>query len=128
MTASPQTLETRVARLEELQSDMLACYRIRLSGCPTLEKRHLEIFNGDRKFWVLKDELLTLVLKDLEGPLQAVFPDTNKLASSATGSRGSSFDASTDSGAGRESFDAASWGSSKRSSVHRRQRYRVSFP
>ena len=81
MTAPPQTLENRVAKLEEFQSDMMACYRIRLSGCPTLEKRCLEFFNGDRKFWVLKDKLLTLVLKDLEGPLQAVFPDTSKLAS-----------------------------------------------
>ena len=77
----PQTLENRVARLEEFQSDMLACYRIRLSGCATLERRCLDIFNGDRKFWALKDELLTLVVKDLEGPLQAVFPDPSKLAS-----------------------------------------------
>ena len=45
-----------------------------------LERRCLDFFNGDRRFWALRDELLSLGLKVLEGPLQAVFPDLSTLA------------------------------------------------
>jgi hypothetical protein len=73
---SRQTMDNRVARLEERTRAWDSTLKVRLSGFTALSKRCHDLAAGTRQFWKLKQEIADLILIDLGPHLKELFPVT----------------------------------------------------
>ena len=71
-----QTMDNRVARLEERTRAWDSTLKVRLSGFTALSKRCHDLAAGTRQFWKLKQEIADLILIDLGPHLKELFPVT----------------------------------------------------
>ena len=71
---SRQTMDNRVARLEERTRAWDSTLKVRLSGFTALSKCCHELAAGTRQFWKLKQEIADLMLIDLGPHLKELFP------------------------------------------------------
>ena len=71
-----QSMDNRVARLEERTRAWDSTLKVRLSGFTAVSKRCHELAAGTRQFWKLKQEIADLMLIDLGPHLKELFPVT----------------------------------------------------
>eukprot|EP00435_Cladocopium_sp_Y103_P011782 s395_g3.t1 len=70
-----KTVEERLSVLEERTDEWQSTLRVKLVGAAALAEGGLELANGTREFWKLKQEACELILIDLDPIMPALFPD-----------------------------------------------------